>query len=195
MMFKVMEIGDGVEIDGPTGAINVYLEPVQESGEVLIKAPGEDIGDSHCRVHGRTYENKDLIKKLPYGSHGTEWTGDVWAVNKDMTTELAAVLTIAGVDLTVEAGVVAEDEDWGHLREEIDLPGDNDDTITVRVGPGGPGDKVSRTWAEEAAETGNYDSVEEFADQFNLEVASDEEMQEVLYNEDDDAGADVFSSE
>jgi len=194
-MFKVMEVGDGVEIEGPTGPINVYLEPVQNSGEVLIKAPGDDIGKNQCRIHGNTYQHKDLIKKLPYGHEGSEWTGEVWAVNKEMTTELAAVLTIAGVDVTIEGGAVAEDDGWGHLREEIELPGDDNASIQVMVGPSGPGDKVSRSWAEDAAEKGNYDSVEEFAEQFNLDVASDEEMQKVLEDDDDEGGADVFSSE
>jgi len=195
MMYKVMEIGSGTEIDGPTGAINVHLEPTDYEGEVHIKAPGDGIGDSHCRIEGNTYQHKDLIKKLPYGNDGAEWTGEVWAASSDMTSDLAAVLSIAAVGVTINAEAVASDEEWGGLIDEVDGIGDDDEEETVMVGPSGPGEGVSRSWAEQAAETANYDTVDEFIEHFEVSVVSDDVMADIVEQQDDSSGADTFSSE
>jgi len=195
MIYEVVEIGDGEEIEGPTGSIGVFLEPTEDTGQVHIEEPGDGIMDHQCRVSGDTYNNRKLIKKLPYGDDGSEWTGETWAVAKHKTSDLAAVLSIAAVKVTIDSDAIASDEGWGHLRSEVVDKPESDDSVEVMVGPGDPGDKVSRSWAEDAAKTGNYDSADEFAEAFSLEIASDEEMKQVLEDEDDSSGASVFSSE
>lgn len=195
MIFRVIEVGDGVELDGPTGKIRVYLEPTQETGDVHIKEPGEDIDDDLCRIHGDTYNSKDLIKKLPYGRSGTQWNGEVWTVHKKSTADLCAVLKIAARDVTLDSRAIAHDDDWGILQEEIELDEGGNETYKVINGPSDPGQGVSRSWAEDAADLGNYDSADAFAEQFNLEIVEDSDMEERAEDADSPEGADPFSTE
>lgn len=194
MMFEVIEVGDGVELDCKTGTVNVYLEPTTEEGEIHIKGDDESGTAGMCDISGDTYQHKELIKKLPYGDTGTEWTGETWVVAKDQTANLAGVLTIAGVKATLDARAIATDDDWGELREEIDLPGDDNETVKVMRGPEGPDNKVSRSWAEDAARVGRYEDAETFADEFGLDVVPDEEIMEYHDLDTDHDDVDVFNS-
>jgi len=194
-MFKVIEVDDGKRLDCKTGKVNVWLEPTTDRGDIHIKGDKESGTDGMCDVVGDTYQHKEVIKKLPYGDTGTEWTGDVWAVSTDQTANLAGVLTIAGIGATLDARAIAVDDDWGELREEIDVPGDDNETIRVMRGPEGPGDKVSRSWAEDAARVGRYEDAETFADEFGLEVAPDEEIMEYHDLDTDDDDVEVFNSD
>jgi len=196
MRMKVFELHDGVEVEGPTGEISVGINPTDEMHDVYIREPGSGTDDKWCKIVGDTYQHKEKIKKLDYGQ--VEWTGDYWQVLEDKVTEVCSVLLIAGVDVGLDAGAVASDRDWGYLREEVelddDLGGVEEETLRIMVPPDGPTDKVSRSWAEDATEVGNYDSVEEFAEEFGLNVESDEEMKERLESS-DEYSANKFSTE
>lgn len=178
MIIKPIEFGKGKTIEGPTGSISITLEVSDSRGGVEIQKPGEGCADGQCRITGNTYNAKDDIKKLPYGDDGTQWNGEVWLVNKHKVAELTAVLMKAGYSLTIDGKAVSHCDDFGELREEVDLPGDEDGTVDVMYGPHGDNDEVSCSWAEDAADLGNYDDVETFADKFGLTIVEDEVIRE-----------------
>lgn len=195
MLFEVMEMGEGVELSGPNGSIDVYLEPTTDEGQIHVGKDGDGVKSEHLPITGDTYNKKDRIKDVGYGHNGVEWTGEVWSVHQDKVTELVSVLMIAGCHVTVDARAVAVDEDWGILREEVEIGDDGKESIRVMVGPEGEGDEVSRSWCEEAAKVGNYEDAELFAEDFGLEVVDDEVVKERYGLTTDDPEVEVFSSE
>jgi hypothetical protein len=195
MMLKATEDEGGIIVKSPVRAVSVDLEPVQTEEEVHIGDLDESVASGCCPVEGNSYPYKDDIKKLPYGDDGTQWTGDVWAVNPRKTAELVAVLLGAGARVSLEASCLEYDEDWGRLRKEILLDDDSGEKLRVMHPPYGDDNKVPRSWVESASSLGNFDSVEEFAENFDLNVVSDKEAKEELGLSDDDEEVDFFSSE
>lgn len=193
MKLKVREQPEGQLIEGPTGDIEVDLEPTDDFHDVMVCEPGSGDGTDMCKITGKTYEHKEKIKKLPYGDDGTRWTGEWWEVNKSMVTELCAVLCIAAVDVCVHSKCVAKDEDWGSLRKRIDIDEGREEDSKLRIvaGPKSPMEGVSRSWAEDAAEVGNFDDADDFAEEYGLNIIEDEEAKEMLEGDDDEKDSEV----
>jgi len=175
-MFRVMEIGDGVELSGPNGNINVFLDETEEEGQIHVGGLGDGVDGAHLPITGDTYNKKERIKDVGYGYDGVEWNGDVWVVHKEAVTELVSVLLIAGCDVTVSEDAVANDGDWGILQEEVEADEDEECEYKVMVGPKNGCGPVSQSWAEDAAELANFSSVAEFSEKYGIEVLSDEEI-------------------
>jgi len=187
MILKATESSDGVMIQCPTGAVQVDLEPVQRVGEVHVGDIDESLASGVCPIEENSYPYKETIKELPYGNEGSQWTGDVWAVNPRRTADLVAMLVMDEAEVTVEANCLQYDEDWGKLRREIVLDEDRNEKLCVVHPPYGDENKVPRSWVEDASRMANFSSVEEFADEFGLNVVPDEEaFDELGLSEDDD---------
>jgi len=168
--YDVVEMADGVDVDSESGPINLHLEPAHRKGEVHITGPEDCDEDGHCKVTGNTYHRKDIIKKLPYGDSGTKWTGDTWTVAEDQTANLAATLTIAAVDVSIDAGAIASDPEWGHFHE--DEQPEEDTTSEIEVGE--PDDaaerKVMVDWLGTLVELGYYDNEIEYTDKYGVDL-------------------------
>jgi hypothetical protein len=175
-LYKVMEVGDGERIDSESGPINVHCEPANSTGEVHIKKQSQSNGRGQCDVTGNTYHRKDIIKKLPYGDDGTKWTGDVWVVSEEQTANLAATLTIAGVDVTIHEDAIASDPEWGYYYDEAQT--DEPEGGELVIGPPADADerKVSSGWVETLVGLGYYSDAEEYADRFDVKLLWDEHM-------------------
>lgn len=197
MKLEVRESHDGTVISGPTGKIDVGLEPTNDYHDIFIQKPGSGSGDDMCKISGDTYQHKKKIKKLPYGDNGSQWTGDYWEVNKNLTSDLCAVLKVVAVDVCIHSRAVVSDDGWKSLRKEIDIddPVGSDETLRLMAGPDSPMEGVSRSWAEDAAETGNFDSVEEFAESFGLNVIDDEEAEDKLDEPEEYNDENIFSTQ
>lgn len=118
-------------------------------------------------------------------------------MNVNKSAELCAVLKIAAVGVSIHAKSVVEDRSWGRLRKSIDIDDgrDEDSELRLMAGPGSPMEGVSRSWAEDAAEVGCFESAEAFADKFGLNIVEDEEAKEIVEGDEDDKGNNPFSSE
>jgi len=187
----------GVIVDGPRGKAMLELEPTDEMHDVFIDEPGSGGADHMCAVVGNTYPVKDEIKELPYGNDGTQWNGDEWEVDEEMTATLCNVLCDEEVDLAIHAKAVVSDDDWGDLRHEIEVDDGivEEETVRLMAGPESPMEGVSRSWAEDAAEVGGFESAEEFAEEFGLNVIEDDEAEEELGEDSDEYQETVFSSD
>lgn len=187
MYFEIMEHHEGEEISYGSKSITVHLEPSDDSHDIVIEEPGSGESDKHCKISGDTYPAKDDIKEIGYGNKGAEWTGEYWQCHHSRTADLATILMVRFHDVAIDAMAVAHCEGWGPLREGIEIDDSGEETYTVMQGPEGDDNHVSRSWAEDAADVGNYSSAEEFADEFGLEIVSDQQIKEEKgLTEDDD---------
>jgi hypothetical protein len=187
----------GEAVDGPKGKIVLDCEPTDGYHDIFVGEPGSGGSDDMCKISGETYQAKDDIKELPYGSDGTEWTGEYWQVNEEATAGLCSVLIHEDWDLCIHAKAVVADESWGSLRKEVDV-GDSlhtEETLHLMAGPESPMEGVSRSWAEDAAQVGKFDSAEDFADEFGLNIIEDDEAEEELDNPEEYQEDNVFSTE
>jgi len=168
MMYKAIEMADGEDIDSESGPISLHLEPANRTGEIHIENPAESGHSDHCTINGNTYQRKDLIKKLPYGETGTEWTGETWTVHKEQTANLAAVLCVAGVRVTLGEGAVRSDPEWGWYHEQEQPDDGGEDEIEV----GGPVDaaekKVLLSWVSDLVELGVIESEWDYAERHKV---------------------------
>lgn len=197
MRLEVKAASSGEAVGGPKGKIVLGLEPTDEYHDIFVGKPGSGDGDDMCKVSGETYQAKDDIKELPYGSDGTEWTGEYWQVSEGATAALCSVLLHEDWDVCIHAEAVVSDESWGNLRKEIDV-GDSlhtDETLHLMAGPESPMEGVSRSWAEDAAQVGKFGSAEEFADEFGLNIIEDDEAEEKLDDPEEYQEENVFSTE
>jgi len=177
-LYKVMEVGDGESIDSESGPINVHCEPTDSTGEVHIKQQIQSEGRGQCSITGNAYHRKDIIKKLPYGDDGTKWTGDVWVVNEEQTANLAATLTIAGVDVTIHEDAIASDPEWGYYHDEAQPEESEEGELVIGPPPEADERKVASGWVETLVGLGYYGDVEEYADRFDVKLLWDEDMME-----------------
>jgi len=168
--YTVVEMAEGEEIDSESGPIDLHLEPAHRKGEVHIGEPSECDEDGHCAISGNTYQKKDIIKKLPYGDSGTKWTGETWTVAEDQTANLAAVLTIAAVDVSIDAGAVASDPDWGYYHEQEQPDEDDEPEIEVDEPGDAAEEKVMVEWVATLVELGYYDSETDYADRHGVDL-------------------------
>lgn len=187
--YRLIRHPEGQSIEGPTGSIPVLAEPNEPDGDIIIHTPGEHDSVSlkgQCAVTGDTYNQKDKIKKLEYGEDGTRWNGDVWTVNEEASSDLAAVLMVAGISVSVYEGALRHDAGWGRYYEPVDESGCDGEEMVVMVGPDYPTDFVSRSWVQEAAKVGGFQEVENFIEKFGLTVVDDGEAYNRAGLSDDD---------
>ena len=195
MILKATESEGGIIADCPRRAVSVDLEPIKREQEVHIGDIDESVAGGACPITGNSYPYKDTIKELPYGDDGTQWTGDVWVVNPRKTTELVALLLDDGASVSLDASVLEYDEDWGVLRREILLDDEGSEVLRVMHPPYGDDNKVPESWAKSAGDLGNFDSVEEFAERFDLNIVPDEEAKEELGLDDSDDEVGYFDTD
>jgi|APHM01.1.fsa_nt_gi hypothetical protein len=197
MRLEVQESWEGVSVKGPTGRVTLDLEPTDDMHDVYVGEPGSGDSDDMCKISGETYQAKDDIKELPYGSDGTEWTGEYWQVSEDMTATLCSVLVAEGWGVAIHGKSVVADEDWDELRHEIDIDSSlhSEETLHLMAGPESPMEGVSQSWAEHAAQVGRFDSAEEFVERFGLNVIEDDDAEEQFDEADEYREANVFSTE
>jgi|APHM01.1.fsa_nt_gi hypothetical protein len=195
MKLKATESSDGVMIQCPTGAVQVDLDVTKREGTLHIGDVDESIASGVCPIEGNSYPYKETIKELPYGDKGSQWTGDVWAVNPRRTADLVAMLVMEEADVTIEAACLQYDEDWGELRREIVLDEDKNESLSVVHPPYGPDNKVPRSWAEDAGRMANYTDVQEFADDFDLNIVPDKEAYDDLGLDDEDDEVSYFDTD
>lgn len=168
MMYKAIEMADGADVESESGPISLHLEPADGKGEIHIGSPDGSSEDGMCDVEGNTYQHKGLIKKLPYGESGAEWTGETWVVSEEETANLAGVMCIAGVGVTLDGRAVASDSEWGYYHDEEVEDSGSSDVVEV----GGPSDaaeeKVLLSWVSDLVELGVYESEMDYADRHKV---------------------------
>jgi len=197
MRLEARVASSGEAVNGPQGKVVLDLEPTDDYHDIFIDEPGSGDGDDMCKISGETYQAKDDIKELPYGSDGTEWTGEYWQVNEEATAALCSVLLQEGWDVAIAAKAVISDESWGNLRKEIDVDDSlhTEETLHLMAGPESPMEGVSRSWAKDAAQVGSFESAEAFADEFGLNIIEDDEAEDKLDDPEEYQENNVFSTE
>lgn len=138
-------------------------------------------------IKGNTYPFKDDIKAADWDTTHHEWTGDYWRVDLEPVSVVVESLCEVADTVTADPEVVYQSDSLAQFRGKIEIDEDSGETFEFLRGPVEGDERVSRSWAEDAAETGNFDSVEEFADRFNFDVVDDE----VLFDDYDDSTAEV----
>lgn len=176
MMYEVIEMADGTEVDSESGPISLHCEPADSSGEVHIESPGGSVGEGKCAVSGNTYHRKDLIKKLPYGDDGTEWTGETWIVDSEQTANLAAVLCIAGVDVTIDSEAVGSDAEWGYYHEQESEDDEDGGDVVIGEPDDANESKVMVSWVCDLVEVGCCESELEYKDRYGVELFWDDDV-------------------
>jgi hypothetical protein len=167
-----------------------YKFQIQENGMIDADIAGDELsihfdkpestgyGDK-VPILGDTYSVKDQIKSEDWDTTHHEWTGDYWRVDLDTVRVVINNVCRVVKAVSVDPEVVYESDSMTEFEGKIELDDGKDETFEFVLGPGGGDKRCSRSWAESAAERGNYEDVEEFAEKFNLEVVDDK----VLYGE------------
>jgi hypothetical protein len=159
-------------------ARNGLLEPfvAGSQGEVHFDEPESTQYGNKVPIRGNTYVYKDDIKTHDWDKTHHEWTGEYWRVDCDSVRVVIHTLCQVCDSVTVAPETVYESDSMTDFEGKIDIDEEGDDTFEFLMGPVSGDERVSRSWAEDAAKTGNYESVEEFAEEFDFEVVSDEEL-------------------
>ncbi len=145
-----------------------------EKKSVHFAAPVNTGYGKKVPIEGNTYPYKEDIKATEWEATHYNWTGEYWEVDLDTVIEVMRKLCRAADEVSVEPEVVYESESLEPWRGEIELDDGGHETFEFIMGPTEGDERVSRSWAEDAAELGNYDSVGEFAERFNFDVVDDE---------------------
>lgn len=125
-------------------------------------------------IKGKTYPYKEDIKATEWENTHYDWTGEYWQVDLDTVRDVIRMVARAADEVSCDPEVVYESDSMEPWRGEIELEEEGGETFEFIMGPTEGDERVSRSWAEDAAEVGNYDSVEDFADEFNFDVVDDE---------------------
>jgi len=140
-------------------------------------------------VRGDTYPVKDNIKSTEWSNTHYDWTGELWAVDAGGLREVIEAVLERVDEVSVEVGTVHACDALSEFHDEVSAGKDSDDVMSLQRKPLGNKDGVPESWAKDAAKLGNYDSVGEFADEFNLTVLPDSEFTDLeLGEEEDDDG-------
>lgn len=180
-----MTIHYGFSWEGGDGLV-AYT--VGEEKRVHFGEIGKYEGYEKVPVTGDTYPVKDNIKSTEWENTHYSWTGDVWVVDASGLREvIESVLervdeVSAHVDTVHECGALSE------FHDKVQVSKDSDDVMSFQRKPLGNKDGVPESWAKDAAKLGNFDSVDEFADRFNLEVLPDSEFTDYELGEDEGDG-------
>lgn len=161
--------------------MNGLLEAGVTSGKKAIhfEAPENTSYGRKVPITGDTYKYKADIKDHDWNVTHHEWTGEYWRVDLDAVREVMNTVCRAAGVISADPELVYDADSLTEYEGEIELDGEGSETFEFILGVGEGDERVSRSWAEDAAELGNFGGVEEFAERFNFEVVDDE----VLFGE------------
>jgi len=147
-----------------------------EEGVVHFDEPVRGDYGKVVPIRGDTYSFKDEIMECDWEETHRKWNGDYWQADLDTIREVINQICSFCDDVTVHKDVVEESESMAEFRGKFDIGYSGDETFEFISGPQEGDGRVSMSWAEDAAEVGNYSSVEEFAEEFDFEVVPDKEL-------------------
>jgi len=147
-----------------------------DKGEVHFNDPARGDYGKVVPITGNTYPYKDEIKETDWEETHRRWNkqAEYWQADLDTIRRVINQVCRYCPDVTVEPEVVEESGSLKEFRGEISIG--EKETFEFLSGPNEGDERVSRSWAEDAAEVGNYDGVEDFAEQYNLNVVDDKEL-------------------
>lgn len=161
-----------------TIANNGMIEPdiAGDDGEVHFDEPIRGDYGKVVPIRGDTYAYKDDIKSCDWDETHRKWNGDVWIADLDTIRQVVNSICRVCDDVTVHPKVVYRSDSMTEFEGKVDIDEHGKETFEFMRGPVEGDDRVSQSWAEDAARVGNYDSVEEFAEKFDFEVVPDKEL-------------------
>lgn len=157
---------------------NGMVEPDVQSEEGVVHFDKPKRGDFQkvVPIKGDTYSYKDDIKATEWEDTHRKWNGEYWQADCDSIRLVINKVCRVCQDVTVHPDVVEESESLKEFRGKFEIgEEDTNETFEFYTGPKEGDERVSRSWAENAAEVGNFE-FEEFVDEFNLDVVDDEEL-------------------
>jgi len=149
---------------------------VDEKKEVHLGRIGDYGGYKKVPVKGNTYPVKENIKATDWTKTKYDWTGDVWAVSaKGLRDIIEAVLEVYD-EVSAVKDTVRECDELSEFHQEIRADKRTDEVIKFVYNVIGAKDDITREMAEMAASKGNYESPEEFANDFGYNIVPKEEF-------------------
>lgn len=148
--------------------------------DIHVHEPQQVDGETRCKLTGDTYPAKETIKSTEYSRTGYGWFGEFWAAYPTGLHELIPALVKDGYSVSSDQEPVQTCDGLADFHKVILMGQDNPEYFVFERGPEGDNGLVSESWAESAAELGNWDSVEAFCDRFGLEPMEDEKLMDKL---------------
>lgn len=165
------ESGSKIGHGDNTGIVRMFQSPGES--QVHFGKPGDNVDNNMVPITGETYPAKDTIKEADYARTSRGWYDNVWACKVDTLDEVAVALLKEGWEVSVEAQAAMKCNNLAPMLEDY-LIDNGHCEVRFKKPPSEEDRRVSRSWAEGAAQLGNFDSVDEFAGKFDLVVVDDE---------------------